>query len=192
MKYDIGYFILTVARVCMHTFGSSVRSCETNIYCQYNLGKAQLYIIVLDWGLMLYRGPSGEMQLVACSFVSREGNITALTQSVSSADGDVVAVRPQDLGHHGSPGGVEGEAAAHRAAPGREGPGTGRGRQGNQPHLRGGERVGRAQSPAPAGVSQAVHIITPSLTVFYNKLSMRNRDGGLKPNCKCHHRHNFF
>lgn len=70
----------------------------------------------------------------------------------SEADRDVVALRPQDLRHHRPPGGAEREAAAHRAAAGREGPGAGRGRQGNQPHLRGGEGAERPQGAARAGM----------------------------------------
>ncbi|KAG5283948.1 hypothetical protein AALO_G00021310 [Alosa alosa] len=50
------------------------------------------------------------------------GLLRGQAQSHRPADRDVVALRPQDLRHHGSPGGAEGEAAAHRAAPGREGP----------------------------------------------------------------------
>lgn len=73
---------------------------------------------------------------------------------LSSADGDVVTLRPQDIGHHGAPGSPEGEAAAHRAAAGRAGPGASRDGQGHQPHLRGGEGAGRRQGAARAGTKQ--------------------------------------
>lgn len=71
-----------------------------------------------------------------------------------SADRDIVALCPQDLGHHGAPGSPEGEAAAHRAAAGREGPGASRDGQGHQPHLRGGEGAGCRQGAARAGTTR--------------------------------------
>lgn len=81
-------------------------------------------------------------------------NATKCNLPSSAADRDIVAIRPQDLGHHGAAGGPEGEAAAHRAAAGREGPGASRDGQGHQPHLRGGEGAGRRQGAARAGTVQ--------------------------------------
>ncbi|KAG8146032.1 putative CAP-Gly domain-containing linker protein, partial [Naja naja] len=54
-------------------------------------------------------------------------------QQTGKLDRDVLPVRSEDLGHHGSARGAEGEAAAHRTAPGRAGFGKGGGGQGHQP-----------------------------------------------------------
>lgn len=92
-----------------------------------------------------------------CRYRNVKVNLLALLYSLlyappsPAADRDVVTLRPQDLGHHGAAGSTEGEAAAHRAAAGREGPGASRDGQGHQPHLRGGEGAGRRQGAARAG-----------------------------------------
>lgn len=95
-------------------------------HCRFNRGTSA----VLDW----------------------EGHsFTHLFLTLFPADRDLFSIRPQDLRHHSSAGGTEGEAAAHWTAAGRAGPGEGRGCQSHQPHLWGGEGDCNHEGPARAG-----------------------------------------
>lgn len=80
---------------------------------------------------------------------------------------DLIAIRPEDLWHHGAAGSPEGEAAAYWAAAGREGHGASRYGEGHQPHMRGGEGAECPQGTACAGTKQMWwHAVRDELCLF--------------------------